>query len=428
MASARVFRVAVTGIRTRATVLPTASPSWSRSSLPQRLAPRNHRGFASSTGAFSAVSSTTSISAGNAAASTATIATADATSTSTQAVADLSIVQGGFEFLQPWVPTINSLADTMHLSGPYAHALSIFILAFAVRTAITLPMTLWQRGKTRKLTEKVLPEWEIMKQRIPLAVRARCRRAGMSYEAFEAEAQKELKAELAKLLRKHNASPLPAFLGPAVVTIPVFLLMTALLRQCALDPTSPLSSEVLPWWSPSPELAQQFKASTAILADRGFDEAAIAKLRGTMGGPTLVDRDSTMIGPLSFGMLTLANTELNSWSRRSIAKIRVITSGGGSDAAARTADKLLNHKSGGARSQVKPEDDEPPRARIMTNALRIMAIAFIPIACQAPSILVIYWLSSGIYTLLQNSILAVLDRQSEVIKAARKQQLLRQPQ
>ncbi|CDW96918.1 hypothetical protein [Sporisorium scitamineum] len=351
----------------------------------------------------------------------------DPTSAVTQAVAESDVVAGGFEFLQPWVPTINNLADTMHLSGPYAHALSIFILAFAVRTAVTLPMTLWQRSKTRKLTEKVLPEWEIMKERIPLAVRARCRRAGMSYEAFEAETQKELKAKLAELLCKHNASPLPAFVGPAMVTIPVFLLMTALLRQCTLDPTSPLTSEVLPWWSPSPELAQQFKASTAILADRGFDEAAIAKLKGTMGGPTLVDKDSTMIGPLSFGMLTLANTELNSWSRRSIAKIRAVTSGK-SDAAARTAEKLLDNPAGAqAQAQSKQEeDDEPPRARIITNALRVLAIAFIPIACQAPGVLVIYWLSSGIYTLIQNSILAVMDRRSEVIKAARKQQLLQQ--
>ncbi|KAJ9479773.1 Cytochrome c oxidase biogenesis-related protein [Pseudozyma hubeiensis] len=419
MASRGLFRVAAAGVRTRATLLPAASSSWPRSPLPHRLAPRSLRGFASTSAAFSAAPSAPSITTSEAAFPS--TSTADASSTASQAVIDSDVVAGGFEFLQPWVPTINNLADTMHLSGPYAHALSIFILAFAVRTVVTLPMTLYQRGKTRQLTEKVLPEWEIMKERIPLAVRARSRRAGLSYEAFEAEAQKELKAELAKLLRKHNASPLPAFLGPAVVTIPVFLLMTALLRQCALDPTSPLSTEVLPWWSPSPELAQQFKASTAILADRGFDEAAIAKLKGTMGGPTLVDRDSTMIGPLSFGMLTLANTELNSWSRRSIAKIRSVTSGG--DAAARTADKPLTDKPEQSRQEV---DDEPPRARIITNALRVMAIAFIPIACQAPGVLVIYWLSSGIYTFIQNSVLAVMDRRSEVVKAARKQQLLQQ--
>ena len=159
--------------------------------------------------------------------------------------------------------------------------------------------------------------------------------------------------------------------------------MTALLRQSALDPSSPFTAEVLPWWSPSPELAQQFKSSTAILADRGFDEAAIAKLKGTMGGPTLVDKDSTMVGPVAFGMLTLANTELNSWSRRSIAKIRAVTSGE-TDAAARTAEKLLTDGSKAA-AEAK-EEEEPRRVRIITNALRVLAIAFIPIACQAPGV------------------------------------------
>ncbi|EST10140.1 Membrane insertase OXA1/ALB3/YidC [Kalmanozyma brasiliensis GHG001] len=419
MASRGVFRIAVASVRARASLLPPAG-AFPRIALPHRATTPSHRGFASSSaGLLAAPTSTQTPTALPSQASGAT----DATSTATQALAESEVVQGGFEFLQPWVPVINNLADTMHLSGPYPHALSIFILAFAVRTVVTLPVTLWQRGKTRKLTEKVLPEWEILKEQIPLQVRVRSRRAGLSYEAFEKEAQKELKAKLAELLRKHNASPLPAFLGPALVTIPVFLLMTALLRQCALDPSSPLSTEVLPWWSPSPELAQQFKASTAILADRGFDEAAIAKLRGTMGGPTLVDKDSTMIGPLSFGMLTLANTELNSWSRRSIAKLRAVTSDR-SDAAARTAGKLLAEQPKGAKQD---EPEEPARARIITNALRIMAIAFIPIACQAPGVLVIYWLSSGIYTLIQNSVLAVFDRRSEALRAKNKQRLLQQP-
>ncbi len=163
------------------------------------------------------------------------------------------------------MPTINHLADTMHLSGPYSHALSIFILAFAVRTVVTLPMTLYQRSKTRKLTEKVLPEWEILKEQIPLQVRARSRRAGLSYESFEKETQKELKAKLAQLLRKHKRIAATALPRTGRGDHSVFLLMTALLRQAALDPTSPLSSEVLPWWSPSPELAQQFKLARLFL-------------------------------------------------------------------------------------------------------------------------------------------------------------------
>ncbi|SOV07153.1 related to COX18 - mitochondrial inner membrane protein required for membrane insertion of C-terminus of Cox2p [Ustilago sp. UG-2017a] len=414
MRSTDVFHIAVAGMRTRASalpVLPRIQPSYQR-------APQTYHGFASSSIAASA-SPSSSLPSNEAA----TSSTSSAVNTATDSVADTDVASAGFEFLEPWVPTIHNLADTLHLSGPYAHALSIFVLAFSVRTLVTLPVTIWQRSKTRKLTEHVLPEWEIMKEQIPLVARAKCRRAGMSYEAFEVEVKKELKAKLAELLRKHNVSPLPAFIGPATLNIPVFLLMTALLRQSALDPTSPFTSEVLPWWSPSPELAQQFKASTAILADRGFDEAAIAKLKGTMGGPTLVDKDSTMLGPVTFGMLTLANTELNSWSRTSIAKIRAVSSGK-EDGASRTADKLLAEK-GKEGAEAKAEE-EPRRMRIITNALRVMAIAFIPIACQAPGVLVIYWLSSGIYTMVQNSVFAVLDRRSEAIKVARKQHLLQQ--
>ncbi|GAC72861.1 hypothetical protein PANT_7d00313 [Moesziomyces antarcticus T-34] len=427
MASTSVFRAVAVGMRTTAAGLPCASSALPRSAVAHSFPSHHTRGFASTpTRRANAPSSLPSTSQAAPPAAASPSPEVPAGANAAESVADPNAFQGGFEFLQPWVPTIHNLADTLHLSGPHAHALSIFVLAFAVRTAVTLPVTLWQRSKTRKLTEKVLPEWEIMKERIPQVVRARCRRAGMSYEQFNVEAQKELKAELAKLLRKHNASPLPAFIGPATVSIPVFLLMTALLRQSALDPATPFASEVLPWWSPTPELAAQFKASTAILADRGFDEAAIAKLKGTMGGPTLADKDATMLGPVSFGMLTLANTELNSWSRRTIAKIRAATSGSDTDAATKTAEKLL---APGSQSQpAKQEEEEPRRVRIITNALRVLAIAFIPIACQAPGVLVVYWLSSGIYTLLQNSLLAVLDRRSELVKTARKRQLLQQQQ
>lgn len=114
---------------------------------------------------------------------------------SQQAVVEpVANVAGSFEFLDPWVPTIHNLAETLHLSGPHAHVLSIVALAFTLRTVVTLPITLWQRGKTRKLADHVLPEWNKMKEEIPLAVRARCRRSGKSYEEFNLEVKKEVSA------------------------------------------------------------------------------------------------------------------------------------------------------------------------------------------------------------------------------------------
>lgn len=116
-------------------------------------------------------------------------------STSHDALAEpVTSIAGGFEFLDSWVPTIHNLADTLHLSGPYAHTLSVVVLAFAVRTIVTLPLTLWQRGKTRKLVNLVLPEWNRLKVQIPIDVRARCRRSGKSYEEFLTEVKKEVSA------------------------------------------------------------------------------------------------------------------------------------------------------------------------------------------------------------------------------------------
>ena len=178
-----MFHIAVAGMRTRASalpVLPRIQPSYQR-------APQTYRGFASSSIAASA-SPSSSLPSNEAA----TSSTSSAVNTATDSVADTDVASAGFEFLEPWVPTIHNLADTLHLSGPYAHALSIFVLAFSVRTLVTLPVTIWQRSKTRKLTEHVLPEWEIMKEQIPLVARAKCRRAGMSYEAFEVEVKKEV--------------------------------------------------------------------------------------------------------------------------------------------------------------------------------------------------------------------------------------------
>lgn len=227
-----------------------------------------------------------------------------------------------------------------------------------------------------------------------------------------------MKERLAQLLRKHGASALPGFVIPAAINIPIFLLMTALLRQAALDPSTPFAAEVIPWWSPSPELAAQFKVSANILADRGLEPETIARMQGSMGGPTLADRDPTMIGPISFGMLTMANTELSSWSRRTLAKIDA-TAGNSKgdypaekpdDIAAQTAKQLLDD----------PDQHETRRGRIISNALRVLAIAFIPIAMQAPGVIIVYWLSSGVYTLAQNSVLAVLDKRYET-QRARKQ-------
>ena len=50
--------------------------------------------------------------------------------------------------------------------------------------------------------------------------------------------------------------------------------------------------------------------------------------------------------------------------------------------------------------------EEPPRARILSNVLRVGAILSIPIACQVPSVLLVCWGTSSLMTLAMNSYFA----------------------
>ncbi|KAN0065617.1 hypothetical protein ACQY0O_000743 [Thecaphora frezii] len=374
------------------TLFPSASLAATVRVAPPSI--RSSRGFASSSPRPQASEASTS------ATSTASAALADPASSSASSSAELA----SSTFLDPLVPALHSLAETLHITGPSSHALSIVVLAFAVRTVFTLPMTIWQRRRTLRMTELVVPEWTAYKEKAPNVVRARCRKAGKSYEEFQKELQADLKAKINSLMKQHRCAPLPSLLAPFAVHLPVFLVVSALIRQAALASGTPFADEVLPWWSPSPEMAAQFKASASILADRGLEPELIAKLHGTQGGPTLADRDTSMIGPVSLGLLTMTNVELTSWSRRALAKLASVGTPAASDKPKEAVDV------------VDAEEEEPRRTRILTNVFRTLAIAAIPIATQAPGALIIYWLSSGVYTLMQNSVFAFLDRRREAQK------------
>ena len=101
-----------------------------------------------------------------------------------------------------------------------------------------------------------------------------------------------------------------------------------------------------------------------------------------LGGPTLADRDPTFTMPLACGSLNMVNVELTSWTRQ---QRRV-----------RESDLGLSTE------QEADLEEEPPRARILSNALRVGAILSIPIACQVPSILLVYWCTSSVMTLGTN--------------------------
>jgi inner membrane protein COX18 len=119
-------------------------------------------------------SSSRSSSALQDAASTTDAATAAEVLTSQSSDASVSI-------FAPLVPYMEQLPQLMHLPpSTHSYALS------------TLPVTLWQRTRTNRMVEQVLPRWEHLKERLPQVIAKRCRKQGLSYKQYEVELHKEV--------------------------------------------------------------------------------------------------------------------------------------------------------------------------------------------------------------------------------------------
>ena len=146
-----------------------------------------------------------------------------------------------------------------------------------------------------------------------------------------------------------------------------------------------IRDRLIPWWTPDQEFAAHSAATRQILLDKGLDPGLADRLT-KLGGPTLADRDPTYIMPLICGSLNMVNVELTAWTRQQ-RRVRESAMGLSTENEADLA-------------------EEPPRARILSNVLRVGAILSIPIACQVPSVLLVCWGTSSLMTLAMNSYFA----------------------
>lgn len=87
-------------------------------------------------------------------------------------------------------PTLFEPISTTLLSIPPSLALSyavgIPLLTLLIRTTTTLPLTLWQRSRTRKFEEVVMPLIQRAQVISEIEVRAECRKANKTYEEYQA--------------------------------------------------------------------------------------------------------------------------------------------------------------------------------------------------------------------------------------------------
>ncbi|ORY83517.1 hypothetical protein BCR35DRAFT_331167 [Leucosporidium creatinivorum] len=388
-------------------------------------------------------------------------------------------------------PTFFDSASTILLSLPPSLGLSyvafIPLVTLLIRGGSTLPLTLWQRKRTRRYQEKVLPEIRKRQEILALEVRDSCRRAGKSFEEYKKEYAKRAKKEASIIARRYSASPMPTLLLPPLLHIPVFIATTLILRDACQRALAalPLTSTSLTTLPPSPDGASTL---TPEVLGHLHDLAATA----FQWCPSLVLPDPTMALPLAVGLAALANVEVSAKTRRANAAAALAERGDGVgqgvDRAARVGMRVgaVGAKAGErerafsgsltaaekgrirarrSRDQAGPPSSrgyatpslstaapapaspsapapaptkeelelqahyereqqlEPRAARIMTNALRFSAVLFIPVAAMAPSAVCLYWLTSNLFTLVQSSVFAYIDRKRE--KARRLEQLIR---
>lgn len=255
---------------------------------------------------------------------------------------------------------------------PYPYTMSVVTLTLALRTCVSLPTVLWQRRRNDRLSQVVVPEWKVWQRQIPAAVmKQHAPKQDMDRRTewqIQWQIRRQLREKWEHLTTLYNCSPMRTTLVSLAVHVPLFLLVTWLLRQGAVLPDTPLAQEVMPWWSADEATNLQAMASRQILLERGVDANIVDRLT-KVGGPTLADRDATQIMPLVVGSLNMINVELVNWTRQRRA--------------AREAALGLSSQPhlGG---QALPE--EPRRVRVLSDLLRAGAIASIPVATQVPSV------------------------------------------
>ncbi|GAA5893066.1 hypothetical protein JCM5296_003063 [Sporobolomyces johnsonii] len=355
-------------------------------------------------------------------------------------------------YLEPLTTVFLSLPPALSLS--YAAFIPLFTVFY--RSITTIPITLWQRRRTRKFAEVVMPEVRSAQARIALETRDECRRAGKSYEEYQKIFQKKARVTLpvhqsrrahltnvvpqAKkvayaLARKHRCSPRLTLLVPPLVHVPILITATLVLRDACVRAIQCLN--VTP--SDLPALLSASESTSALTA------TALAHLHELAATPflwcsSLALPDPTLALPLAVSLAMLLNVEVTARTRQAAAAAATggitppspsalpatgpITASEKRRFVARRAREGNPINVRGLATQASPAKEAPSTpptptveldkrsqgAQVMTTVLRSSALMFIPVAAFAPSAVCVYWLTSNVFSLVQNLTFAWLDR------------------
>ncbi len=119
------------------------------------------------------------------------------TSSATSAVQQDAVVSQAADTWLPFLPylseTLQQLPSTLGISGPHATAVTIVLVTIVLRSSLTLPAALWQRARSQRMAELVLPEFEAAKKRLPVEIGRKMARKRASMKEYQLELNKEVR-------------------------------------------------------------------------------------------------------------------------------------------------------------------------------------------------------------------------------------------
>ncbi|KAF8505657.1 60Kd inner membrane protein-domain-containing protein [Russula emetica] len=266
-----------------------------------------------------------------------------------------SAIQNGFLDLAIALPWPTSFP-------PYSS--TIILLAVVSRLVLTVPFSVWAKKRQWRVEELVIPR---LRETRPLVEKQvvhemRVERAGGTKEelhrTFGERVKKIMLARRKELFAEHRCRPWLTMLIPPLTQLPLFVGSSMFLSRLSQPPTV-------------------------------FDSESFLTLT------SLSHTDPTAALPIVLGLITLANVESSS-------SIRWFAS-----AEAREREELEKKRI--AEKRARGDIVFQPQ-KIVQSALRLLSVGRILIGALVPGSVVLYWISSATFGLLQSWIFDYLDK------------------
>ncbi|KNE64886.1 hypothetical protein AMAG_10219 [Allomyces macrogynus ATCC 38327] len=267
---------------------------------------------------------------------------------------------------------------------------AIIATTVLLRSAITLPLAIYQHQTALKMVQlrPLLRAWE---RAIAHQVRAESRQANLSYDQFVAQYRRQYARKIGELYHDHGVRPLFTALAP-LAQAPLWITMSLTLRRMAAVPgTEPVSV-----------LVRDYGPAPLVGADAGPLLDLIV--------PHLAAADATWITACAFGGMQLANVEL--------AALSMFNPAPSASPASKTAPAIEPSAPRAAPATDAIDTTTVPttpaapaagwtRHAAIKHMMRATAVLMVPIAHAMPAGVVLYWLTSAAFSVVQNVVFKI---------------------